>query len=293
MSKKIYINPGHSEKDPGAVGYEVERELNLKVSNYMFTYLVANYDCDVRIYSHDSLNAVCNDANNWGADLFISNHFNAGGGDGYEALVYSEKRVELGKIFAKHVEAIGQNLRLYGAAPGVKIRTNLHVLKYTNMPAVLNEGAFVDNKKDIQDWNEEHELQQLGEAYAKAAAEFLDLPEKFAPAPVPEKSEVYTMEKFIRDVQASIGATVDGIAGPETIGKTITVSANKNNKHPVVKPIQKRLHALGYTMVGAADGIAGAKFEAAVNEFQNKNHCWVDGEITAGNKTWRKLLGME
>jgi peptidoglycan hydrolase-like protein with peptidoglycan-binding domain len=293
MSKKIYINPGHSEKDPGAVGYEVERELNLKVSNYMFTYLVANYDCDVRIYSHDSLNAVCNDANNWGADLFISNHFNAGGGDGYEALVYSEKRVELGKIFAKHVEAIGQNLRPYGAAPGVKIRTNLHVLKYTHMPAVLNEGAFVDNKKDVADWNEEHELQKLGEAYAKAAAEFLDLPEKFAPAPVPEKSEVYTMEKFIRDVQASIGATVDGIAGPETIGKTITVSANKNNKHPVVKPIQKRLHALGYTMVGAADGIAGAKFEAAVNEFQNKNHCWVDGEITAGNKTWRKLLGME
>ena len=293
MSKKIYINPGHSDKDPGAVGYETERVLNLKVSNYMFYYLVANYDCDVRIYSHDSLNAVCNDANEWGADLFVSNHFNAGGGDGYEALVYSEKRVELGKIFAKYVEAIGQNLRPYGAAPGVKIRTNLHVLKYTHMPAVLNEGAFVDNRNDIEDWNDENELQKLGEAYAKAAAEFLDLPVKAAPAPAPETSDVYTLDKFIRDVQAAIGAEVDGIAGPETIGKTVTVSAYVNRKHPVVEPIQKRLYALGYTMVGEADGVAGVKFEAAVQAFQGNNHCWVDGEVTAGNKTWRKLLGME
>ena len=293
MSKKIYINPGHSEKDPGAVGYATERQLNEKVSGFMADYLQTHFDCQIRVYSSDSLNAVCDDANRWGADLFVSNHFNAGGGDGFEALVYSEKRVELGKIFAKHVEAIGQNLRPYGAAPGVKIRTNLHVLKYTNMPAVLNEGAFVDNKTDIQDWNEEHELQKLGEAYAKAAAEFLNLPEKVVPAPVPEKSDVYTLEKFVREVQAAIGAKVDGIAGPETIGKTVTVSAYVNRKHPVVEPIQKRLYALGYTMVGEADGVAGVKFEAAVQAFQGNNHCWVDGEITACNKTWRKLLGME
>lgn len=294
MSKKIYINPGHSEKDPGAVGYEVERELNVKVSDYMNAYLLEHYDCETKVYSNDSLGAVCEDANKWGADLFVSNHFNAGGGDGFEALVYSEKRVELGKIFAKYVEAAGQNLRPYGAAPGVKIRTNLHVLKYTHMPAVLNEGAFVDNKNDIEDWDEEHELQKLGEAYAKAAAEFLNLPVKTAPAPVPEASDVvYTLEKFIRDVQAATGATVDGIAGAETIGKTVTVSAHVNHKHPVVVPIQKRLYAIGYTMVGNADGVAGVKFEAAVQAFQKNNHCWVDGEITAGNKTWRKLLGME
>ena len=178
--KKIYINPGHSDKDPGAVGYETERNLNVKVSQYMNGYLVANYECETKMNpgSMDSLSAICKDANTWGADLFVSNHFNAGKGDGYEALVYSQKRVELGKIFAKYVEAIGQNLRLYGAAPGVKIRSDLAVLKNTNMPAVLNEGAFVDNQKDIQDWNDNFELQKLGEAYAKAAAEFLGLEKK-------------------------------------------------------------------------------------------------------------------
>ena len=299
MIKKIYINPGHSEKDPGAVGYEIERELNVKVSGYMNAYLLAHYDCQTRVYSDDSLGAVCDDANRWGADLFVSNHFNAGGGDGFEVLVYNENRVELGAIFARHAAEAGQNLRLYGAAPGVKIRTNLHVLKYTHMPAVLNEGAFVDNRQDIEDWNEEHELQKLGEAYAKAAAEFLDLPKKAVQAPVAdskpvsEESGVYTLEKFVRDVQAATGASVDGVAGPETISKTVTVSAYVNREHPVVVPIQKRLYALGYTMVGEADGVAGVKFEAAVQAFQGNNHCWVDGEITAGNKTWRKLLGME
>ena len=44
MSKKIYINPGHSNVDPGAVGYETERKLNVKVSAYMNAYLLENCD---------------------------------------------------------------------------------------------------------------------------------------------------------------------------------------------------------------------------------------------------------
>lgn len=173
--KKIYINPGHSDSDPGAVGYETERKLNLAVSNHMSKYLLANYVCQTRVWSNDSLAAVCDDANAWGADLFVSNHFNAGGGDGYEALVHNASRVALGKVFEKYVLATGQNSR------GVKLRPELWVLKHTNMPAVLNEGAFVDNQRDICDWNEETELEALGEAYAKAAAEFLGLEQKQQP----------------------------------------------------------------------------------------------------------------
>ena len=170
--KKIYINPGHSDTDPGAVGYETERRLNVAVSNHMRDYLLATY-ADVQIKmnpgSMGGLYDICADANTWGADLFVSNHFNAGGGDGYEALVYAENRKDLGLVFEKHVLALGQNSR------GVKYRPGLAVLRNTKMPAVLNEGAFVDNKKDIEDWNEEAELKQLGIAYAKAAAEYLGL----------------------------------------------------------------------------------------------------------------------
>ena len=156
--KKVYINPGHSDRDPGAVGYETERKLNVAVSNYQRDYLLANYDCEVKMNpgTVGDLATVCKEANAWGADLFVSNHFNAGGGDGYECFVYSEARRGLGQIFEKYVKAAGQNSR------GVKIKPGFIVLNSTNMPAVLNEGAFVDNKKDIEDWNDDEELKKLG-----------------------------------------------------------------------------------------------------------------------------------
>lgn len=176
MAKKIYINPGHSDKDPGAVGFEKERDLNVRTAKYMNAYLRDKYECELKKTpgSMGSLSAICKDANDWGADLFVSIHNNAGGGDGYEALVYSEKNEELGKIFERYVKDIGQNSR------GVKLRPGLYVLKYTNMPAILNEGAFVDNEKDVADWNDDAELKKLGIAYAKAAAEYLNLPKKEA-----------------------------------------------------------------------------------------------------------------
>lgn len=101
----------------------------------------------------------------------------------------------------------------------------------------------------------------------------------------------YAKTQFIKDVQKAIGAKVDGIAGSETISKTITVSASTNSKHKVVKSLQKYLNALGYDC-GTVDGIAGALFTNAVKKYQKDNGCVVDGEITAQEKTWKKLLGM-
>lgn len=193
MSKKIYIDPGHSDKDPGAVGYAVERDLNEKVAKYMRAYLRDKYVCEVKVdpVTNNSLTGVADAANNWGADLYVSIHFNAGGGDGFEVWVYSEERRALGKIFEKHVKAIGQNSR------GVKIQPGFVVLKRTEMPAVLNECAFVDNKKDIEDWNEDAELKKMGIAFAKAAAEYLGLEKKVvtpAPEPEPEKKYIYRVQ---------------------------------------------------------------------------------------------------
>lgn len=177
---RIYIDPGHSHVDPGAVGYAVERDLNEKVSYFQNRYLLENYVCETRVdpVSNNSLKAVAEAANQWGADLFVSNHFNAGGGDGYEALVHNENRIPLGKVFEKYVLEAGQNSR------GVKLRPDLAVLRLTDMPAILNEGAFVDNQKDIDDWNEDTELEKLGIAYAKAAAEVLDLQQKTGETPM-------------------------------------------------------------------------------------------------------------
>ncbi len=254
--KKIYINPGHSDKDPGAVGYETERRLNVAVSNYQRDYLLAHYDVQVQVGDGD-LNKVCAEANTWGADLFTSNHFNAGKGDGYEALVYNEKRRTLGEIFEKHVKAIGQNSR------GVKLRPDLAVLRLTNMPAVLNEGAFVDNLKDIQDWNDDAELKAMGIAYAKACAEYLELEEK----------EVRTETKAEGIVNVTLGVLQKGSKGEQ------------------VKALQRMLYAMGYQLgtKNPVDGDFGAKTDAAVRAYQKDAGLTVDGIV--GEKTWSSLLG--
>lgn len=101
----------------------------------------------------------------------------------------------------------------------------------------------------------------------------------------------YTLVEFVKDIQKSIGAKVDGKAGNETLSKTITVSVDVNHKHSCVRFIQKRLNYLGYDC-GKVDGIAGDKFKKAITKFQEDNNCISDGIITAKAKTWMKLLGM-
>ena len=103
----------------------------------------------------------------------------------------------------------------------------------------------------------------------------------------------YSKTQFIRDVQLAIGAKPDGIAGTETLSKTITVSKYKNQKHPVVLPLQKHLNAIGYNC-GTADGCAGVKFDSAVKAYQKAviGMRSPDGVITAKQTTWKKLLGM-
>lgn len=145
--------------------------------------------------------------------------------------------------------------------------------------------GIASNHSDVMHWFPKH-----GKSMDTFRA---DVKAILSPKTEEKKETTYSQKQFIKDVQKACGAAVDGIAGPETLSKTVTLSANKNRKHAAVKPVQKYLYALGYTEVGTADGIAGAKFTLAVRAFQKKNGCWVDGVITAKNKTWKKLLGIK
>ena len=109
----------------------------------------------------------------------------------------------------------------------------------------------------------------------------------------------YERTQFIMDVQATTGSVVDGKSGRETIGNTVTVSRTKNKHHAVVTPLERRLKALGYYSgaIEADQGKTpcfGTGMEAAVNAYQKNvlGYKNPDGEITAGKKMWKSLLGM-
>ena len=105
------------------------------------------------------------------------------------------------------------------------------------------------------------------------------------------KDGEYRHEDFVREVQFCTGATPDGKNGPETLSKTVTVSARKNRTHFVVMPLQKLFMKKGFYS-GSVDRIAGKLFTEAVNRYQ-KIVLWYknqDGEITARGNMWRSML---
>ena len=236
----------------------------------------------------------CAKANAWGADLYIDMHHNAGigGGSGGGVVAYCYPGSEMGRLYR---DAIYTAVIAAGGLKGNRSQPlqekAFDSLRLAAAPAVLVEYGFMDSSTDYPIISTDSYAQLVAYATMEAVAKAKGL-QKLPPVPAPEDTG-YTLEQFIRDVQKATGAADDGIAGPETISKTPTISAEKNPTHPAVEAVQKRLAALGYTIVGEADGIAGPKFTAAVIAFQEDNACWVDGELTAKNKTWRKLLGMK
>ena len=148
--------------------------------------------------------------------------------------------------------------------------------------------GIASNHGDVKHWFSKHGKSM--DTFRADVKALLDAEKKPEPT-TPEST--YTRKQFVKDVQKACAAKVDGIPGGETLSKTVTVSAKVNSTHAVVVPLQKWLYALGYTEVGKADGIAGPKFTKAVKRLQNRIGTIVDGEITAGCKTWKYLLGMK
>ena len=105
-------------------------------------------------------------------------------------------------------------------------------------------------------------------------------------------------EVFVGEVQKACGLTgenIDYIAGPVTLKHTITVSSKTNRCHVVVTALERYLKILGYYS-GKIEADFGEKptfgsgMTTAVKNYQKDNGCKIDGEITARNKTWKKLL---
>ncbi len=303
MSFKIAYGAGHfrytlgnkvsKELDPGETR---EWVLNDRVARH-FQEAAKQYEGvellrtdDITGQTDVGLAARCQKANAWGADFCLSIHHNAGANltnaGGVVAFSYpgSSKGADYRNAIYDACLAAG-GLRGNRALP--KTTAGFYVLRYTDAPCVLMEYGFMDSKIDAPVILQEEYSRKMAYATMAAIAKVAGLEKKNDTAPD------YSSQACIRDVQTAIGATVDGIAGPETLGKTVTLSVEKNTTHPVVVPVQKYLYALGYTQVGEPDGIIGPKFRAAVIAFQQDNDCWRDGIITAGNKTWRKLLGLE
>lgn len=161
---KVYINPGHDlDYDSGAVHTVTDGTVDLrecdvaaKIGAKVKEYLEAA-GCECRILQSDNLYydssyddrpvAVCADANDWPADVFVSIHCNAANGKACGTEVECYNRMSNGGNLAQCIQ--NQIVSALDTVDrGVKEMPGLIVLRHTEMPAVLVETAFIDNDDD-------------------------------------------------------------------------------------------------------------------------------------------------
>ena len=172
---KVFLSAGHGGSDPGAVANGLyEKTINLNTLLACKSELERHgvkVVCSRTKDENDPVTQEVKEANSSGADLAISFHINAGGGDGFEVFYYnsSSKGKKLASLCEKHVKALGQNSR------GLKQGNHLHFIKKTTMTAVLVESFFIDNKTDKTIGDTLAEQTAFGVAYAKAILEYLGI----------------------------------------------------------------------------------------------------------------------
>jgi N-acetylmuramoyl-L-alanine amidase len=220
MVEKIFWDKGHGGADPGAVGNGLkEKELVSKIVDYADSYLLANYIGVQTKQSRTgdsslSLAQRTNAANNWGADVLVSVHINAGGGKGFETFVYNggvgSATISLQNML--HAEILTVAKKFGAITDRGKKRANFHMIRESKMSAVLTENLFIDNVGDATFLKKDAFLKALGEGHAIGVAKYLGLPKKAVSV---TKNEVHKATNGLYKVQVgafSVKSNADALA---------------------------------------------------------------------------------
>ena len=160
---KIAIDAGHGYNTAGkrclkSIDVKQTREwtLNSRIAEKLGE-LLEGYECEV-LRTDDTtgntdigLDTRCNKANDWGADVFISIHHNAGingkSGGGTQVYYYSSDSKRKTQAQALY-DAIVKQTGLVGNRSNKVVKKAFTVIANTKMPAFLLENGFMDSTKD-------------------------------------------------------------------------------------------------------------------------------------------------
>ncbi|MEI2405613.1 N-acetylmuramoyl-L-alanine amidase [Niallia taxi] len=184
---KIFIDAGHGGTDSGAVGNGLlEKDLTLTIAKKIQSLLQGYEDVEVRMSRTTdktlSLTQRTNAANNWNADFLLSVHINAGGGTGYEDYRYNTLAISsrTGKIHATIHNAIMDELAAYNIVDRGTKASDLHVLRESNMDAILTESLFIDTRKDATLLKNDEFLNAVAAGHVKGLERAFNLKKKAA-----------------------------------------------------------------------------------------------------------------
>ena len=163
----------------------IEKDLTLKISKYMkqrFDELgIPNQMTrteDVTLNPTDRVNKVLSFYGDGKDVIVLSNHINAGGGDGFEIVYALRNNDTLARKITQEIENTGQNVRQYyqRRLPSNSAKDYYYIIRETpNTEALLVEYGFLDSTgDDVSQLKNNYE--ELAEAVVKAVASYAGVP---------------------------------------------------------------------------------------------------------------------
>lgn len=182
---KLYLDPGHGGSDPGAVGNGLrEKDITLDIAQKIQSILTKNYE-NVKVKmsrtgdTSKSLSQRTNEANSWGADYYLSIHCNSfnGSAKGYEDYIHSA--LSDSSTTAKYQDIVhAEVMKLNQLQDRGQKKANFHVLRESNMPALLTENGFIDNAQDAALMKQSSWRQKVAQGHANGVAKAFNLQRK-------------------------------------------------------------------------------------------------------------------
>ena len=182
---KLYLDPGHGGSDPGAVGNGLrEKDITLDIAQKIQSILTKNYE-NVKVKmsrtgdTSKSLSQRTNEANSWGADYYLSIHCNSfnGSAKGYEDYIHSA--LSDSSTTAKYQDIVhSEVMKLNQLQDRGQKKANFHVLRESNMPALLTENGFIDNAQDAALMKQSSWRQKVAQGHANGVAKAFNLQRK-------------------------------------------------------------------------------------------------------------------
>ena len=253
-NKKVIVDAGHGGNDGGASGNNIlEKDYTLKISKYISNRLnqlgIPNEltrNSDETLDQNARIKRIKNLTNLDKDVIIVSNHLNAGGGDGAEIIYALRNTDALSKLIAREFENSGQNVRKYyqRRLPSNPSKDYYYIMRDTpNAEAIIVEYGFLDSSADDVD-QLKNNWQKYAEAVVKAIATYANVPYKAVTTS--ENDYIVKSGDSLWSIAKKFGITVDELKKANnlksnllSINQVLTIpkgsSTEDNNDYYIVK----------------------------------------------------------